>query len=59
VRASAVDACSLGLRAIVVEEAVGDRVELSHVASLFDIDAKYGDVVSLEAALEYVEGLER
>jgi nicotinamidase-related amidase len=57
VRASAVDACSLGLRAIVVEEAVGDRAPLSHMASLFDIDAKYGDVVSLEAALEYLEGL--
>ncbi len=59
VRASAVDACSLGLRAIVVEEAVGDRAPLSHMASLFDIDAKYGDVVSLETALEYLEGLPR
>jgi maleamate amidohydrolase len=59
VRASAVDACSLGLRAIVVEEAVGDRAPLSHMASLFDIDAKYGDVVALEAAIEYLENLPR
>ena len=59
VRASAVDACSLGLHAIVVEEAVGDRAPLSHMASLFDIDAKYGDVVSLEAAIRYLESRPR
>lgn len=52
VRASAVDACSLGLRTIVVADAVGDRSPLSHLVSLFDIDAKYGDVVSLVAAAE-------
>ena len=57
IRASAVDACSLGLHAIVVEEAVGDRAPLSHMASLFDIDAKYGDVVSLDAALGYLASL--
>lgn len=57
VRASAVDACSYGLRTIVVEEAVGDRAELPHLASLFDIDAKYGDVVSLGAALGYLGSL--
>jgi maleamate amidohydrolase len=51
VRASAVDACSLGLRTIVVREAVGDRAPLSHLVALFDIDAKYGDVVGLEDAV--------
>jgi maleamate amidohydrolase len=55
VRATAVDSCSYGLRTIVVEEAVGDRAELPHFANLFDIDAKYGDVVSLSDALEYLE----
>lgn len=54
VRASAVDACSLGLRTIVIDEAVGDRAPLSHRASLFDIDTKYGDVVSLDEALGYL-----
>lgn len=54
VRATAVDACSFGFRAIVVEEAVGDRAALPHAASLFDIDAKYGDVVSLDETLEYL-----
>jgi hypothetical protein len=41
-----VDACSLGFRTIVAEEAVADRAELPHVASLFDMDAKYADVMS-------------
>lgn len=54
VRASAVDACSLGLRVAVVEEAVGDREPVSHLASLYDIDCKYGDVVSLEEATGYL-----
>jgi maleamate amidohydrolase len=59
VRASAVDACSLGLRVSVVEEAVGDRAPLPHMANLYDIDCKYGDVVSLEAALAYLASLSR
>jgi nicotinamidase-related amidase len=54
VRASAVDACQTGFHTIVVEEAVGDRAALPHQANLFDIDAKYGDVVSLETALTYL-----
>jgi maleamate amidohydrolase len=54
VRATAVDACSYGFRPIVVREAVGDRALLPHLANLFDIDMKYGDVVSLEAALGYL-----
>lgn len=57
VRATAVDACSYGFHTIVVEDAVGDRAELPHQASLFDIDAKYGDVVNLNDAKEYLEAL--
>jgi len=57
VRASAVDACSLGLHTIVVQDAVGDRAELPHIANLFDIDAKYGDVVEIAEAMEYLERL--
>jgi maleamate amidohydrolase len=52
VRASAVDACSLGLRTIVVEDAVGDRAPLSHLTSLFDIDVKYGDVVASDVVVD-------
>jgi nicotinamidase-related amidase len=57
VRATAVDACSYGFHTVVVEEAVGDRAALPHAASLFDIDAKYGDVVGLEEALTYLKDL--
>jgi nicotinamidase-related amidase len=59
VRATAVDSCSYGLHTIVVEEAVGDRADLPHIANLFDIDAKYGDVVDLGRALEYLVSLPR
>lgn len=54
IRATAVDACSYGFHTIVVDEAVGDRAELPRLANLFDIDAKYGDVVSLEDAIDYL-----
>jgi maleamate amidohydrolase len=57
VRATAVDSCSYGFHTIVVEEAVGDRAALPHAASLFDIDAKYGDVVRVEETLGYLRGL--
>lgn len=54
VRASAVDAVQLGFVPIVVREAVGDRDSGPHEASLFDLDAKYADVVGLEAVLTYL-----
>ena len=47
VRATAVDALQHGYRAIVVEDAVGDREPAAHRANLYDIEAKYGDVCSL------------
>ncbi|MDP9989300.1 MULTISPECIES: N-carbamoylsarcosine amidohydrolase [Arthrobacter] len=59
VRATAVDACSYGFHTVVVEEGVGDRAELPHLASLFDIDNKYGDVVGLEEAGAYLDGVDR
>jgi len=53
VRATAVDALQHGLHAIVPREAVGDRAELPHEANLFDIDAKYGDVVGVDDVYQY------
>ncbi len=44
VRATVVDACQLGYRAIVAREAVGDRSIPAHEQSLIDIETKYGDV---------------
>lgn len=54
VRASVVDAASYNLQVAVVEECVYDRVDIVHDVSLFDISRKYGDVVDLEWALNYV-----
>jgi maleamate amidohydrolase len=41
----------------VPRECVGDRAEAPHEANLFDIQAKYADVVPLEEALAYVESV--
>jgi nicotinamidase-related amidase len=57
VRATAVDACQNGFRPMVVREAVGDRSAAAHAQSLFDLDAKYADVVSQEEALAYFRGI--
>lgn len=54
VRATAVDALQNGFRPMVVREAVGDRSAAAHEQSLFDLDAKYADVVSLDEALTYL-----
>lgn len=54
VRATATDAKSTGLRPIIVREAVQDRSEVAHEWTLFDIQARFADVVSLEDALGYL-----
>jgi len=58
VRASAVDGMQHGFRVIVPRDCVGDRVEQVHDANLFDIDAKYGDVVTKTDVLNYLKTLE-
>jgi nicotinamidase-related amidase len=55
VRATAVDAVQNGFRPMVVREAVGDRSAAAHDQALFDINAKYGDVVSLDETLQYLK----
>jgi nicotinamidase-related amidase len=57
VRATATDAKSFRLKPIVVREAVQDRSEAAHEWTLFDIQARFADVVSLEETLGYVRGL--
>ncbi|SEG87245.1 N-carbamoylsarcosine amidohydrolase [Marinobacterium lutimaris] len=54
VRATAVDGVSHGFRVIVARECVGDRHSAPHEANLFDIDSKYGDVISLEECLQHL-----
>jgi len=57
VRATATDAKSLGLRPIIVREAVQDRSEIAHEWTLFDIQARFADVVGLEEALAYLQSV--
>jgi nicotinamidase-related amidase len=57
VRATATDAKSYELRPIIVREAVQDRSEFAHEWTLFDIQARFADVVSLEEAVAYLSGL--
>ncbi|CAN5879797.1 N-carbamoylsarcosine amidohydrolase [soil metagenome] len=57
VRATAVDALQYGFRPVIPREAVGDRNEQAHEANLYDVDAKYGDVVSVREALDHLEEL--
>ena len=55
VRSTAVDAMQAGFRSIVVAEACADRGKETHWASLMDFNAKYGDVVGVEEAVEAIK----
>ena len=57
VRATAVDGLQHEFRVVVPREAVGDRNEDAHRANLFDLDAKYADVLDLEQVLRMIEVL--
>ena len=59
VRATCVDSSSYGFIPIIVRDAVGDRHQAPHEANLFDMDAKYGDVVSEAEAVSYMQSLGR
>ena len=57
VRATATDAKSNELKPIVIREAVQDRSELLHEFTLFDLQARFADVVALNSAMDYLRGL--
>lgn len=57
VRASVVDAFSYRFPCFVVEECTFDRFELSHLVSLWDMNAKYADVITLSEALDFISSL--
>ncbi|MPZ68462.1 MAG: isochorismatase family protein [Actinobacteria bacterium] len=57
VRATVVDAFSYNYKVGVIEDAVFDRGESAHKASLADISFKYGDVINSEDARHYLSGL--
>ena len=54
IRATAIDLLQYGYPTLVPRECVGDRAQAPHEANLFDINAKYADVVPLDEVLEYV-----
>jgi nicotinamidase-related amidase len=56
IRATAIDLLQYGWPTLVPRECVGDRAQAPHENNLFDIQAKYADVVSVEDALAYLEG---
>jgi maleamate amidohydrolase len=57
VRASTVDAYSLGFHNTVVEECTYDRSMLSHKVNLFDLHHKYADVMHVEDVVMHLESL--
>ena len=57
VRATAIDLLQYGYPTVVPRECVGDRAQAPHDANLFDIGAKYADVVSLDDVLAELDRL--
>ncbi len=58
IRASCVDSMSHGFITTVVRDAVGDRHDEPHQANLFDMEAKYADVVSEKEIIMHLQALD-
>ena len=59
IRATAVDAIQYGFVPLVVRDAVGDRDPRPHEANLFDLQAKYAEVLGEDDVLAYLSGVGR
>lgn len=59
VRASVIDAFSYNFKVSVVEECTFDRGQASHAINLFDMNAKYADVVSTDEVVSYLMQTEK
>ncbi|MEM7524241.1 MAG: isochorismatase family protein, partial [Pseudomonadota bacterium] len=57
VRATCIDSISHGFVTLVVEDAVGDRDQRPHEANLYDMSAKYADLLSTEQAMAYMANI--
>ena len=53
IRATCLDTVSNGFIPIIVEDACGDRHQAPHDANIFDMNAKYADVVTSADVLQY------
>jgi len=57
VRGTVIDSFSYNFRTAVIEDGCFDRAQASHAINLFDMHAKYADVVSSEEAIAFLESL--
>lgn len=57
IRATVIDAFSYGYNVTVVEDAVFDRIQASHQINLFDMNAKFANVLKAEEVMKYLECL--
>ena len=57
VRATITDGLAEGFRTIAVRECIGDRIPGAVEWNLFDIDAKFGDVVPVEECVSYLNSV--
>lgn len=57
IRATVLDALQYGFRPIIPAECVGDRCQEAHEFNLFEMNAKYGDVISLNETKKYLQKL--
>ena len=57
IRATCIDTVSNGFIPIVVADACGDRHEAPHEANLFDMNAKYADVIDETTTINHLKSL--
>jgi len=54
IRATCIDSISYGFVTLVVSDAVGDRAQGPHDANLYDMSAKYADLLNTDEAISYI-----
>ncbi len=57
IRATVFDSSSYNFRTIVPQEAVFDRIPISHAISLFDMDRQFADVTPMDEVIDYLRAL--
>ena len=55
VRASVIDAFSLGFRVMVAHDCVGDHDEVAHAQNLRDVERRYADVIDAATAISAID----
>ena len=55
VRASVIDAFSLGFRVMVPHDCVGDHDQVAHEQNLKDVERRYADMIDRDTAIAEIE----